>query len=90
MPEKLFESALEQTEDALKENGTSVSLSEKNYADELERMIASQSGITVMAWKSAKEIWMPLNSIRMDCCRIPMAWKKQVKVLLNCRMVWMN
>ena len=55
VPEKLFESALEQTEDALKENGTSVSLSEKNYADELERMIASQSGITVMAWKSAKE-----------------------------------
>lgn len=51
----MFESALEQTEDALKENGTSVSLSEKNYADELERMIASQSGITVMAWKSAKE-----------------------------------
>lgn len=55
VPEKLFESALEQTEDALKENGTSVLLSEKNYADELERMIASQSGITVMAWKSAKE-----------------------------------
>lgn len=55
VPEKLFESALEQTEDALKENGTSVSLSEKNYADELERMIASQSGIIVMAWKSAKE-----------------------------------
>ena len=49
MPEKLFENALEQTEEALKENGTSVSLTEKNYADELERMIASQSGITVMA-----------------------------------------
>lgn len=55
VPEKLFENALEQTEEALKENGTSVSLTEKNYADELDRMIASQSGITVMAWKSAKE-----------------------------------
>ena len=55
MPEKLFESALEQTEDALKENGTSVSLTEKNYTDELNHMITSQSGITAMAWKSAKE-----------------------------------
>ena len=55
VPEKLFESALEQTEDALKENGTSVSLTEKNYTDELNHMITSQSGITAMAWKSAKE-----------------------------------
>lgn len=55
VPEKLFESALEQTEDALKENGTSVSLTEKNYTDELNHMITSQSGITAMAWKSAKK-----------------------------------
>ena len=46
----------------------------------------------LLLWRGRvpKKIWMPLNSIRMDCCRIPMAWKKQVKVLLNCRMVWMN
>lgn len=53
-------------------------------------MIASQSGITVMAWKSAKENLDALKQYKDGLLSYTDGVEKQVKVLLNCRMVWMN